>query len=156
MRNRDPVAPFRDRWNGDLTIFGTASCRPRCGSVCDISYSAVRGGFQKSEILRCGSVRFSNIGKATVRFGADLETRKSNGAVRLVLKSYGAVLCGFPGGKTLRCGAVRFSRRRQKPYGAVRCGFPGGKNPTVRCGAVNRTGPDRTDRKNRSVKNPAI
>ena len=43
-----------------------------------------------------GSVRFSSIGDATVRFGAALESRKYNGAVRLFLKSSGADRCGFP------------------------------------------------------------
>ena len=55
--------------------------------------------------------------------------------------SYDPVRCGFPISSNLRCGAVR-------------CGFQEGKNPTVRCGAVNRTEPPRSDRKNRTVKNP--
>ena len=34
------------------------------------SYGPVRCGFEKAEILRCGSVRFSDVGDPTVRFGA--------------------------------------------------------------------------------------
>ena len=37
---------------------------------CDISYGVIRCGFQKSGILRCGLVRFSDIVNRTVRFGA--------------------------------------------------------------------------------------
>ena len=74
-----------------------------------------------------------------MRFGAVLETRKSNGAVRFFVNP------------TVRFGAVFLFR---KIYGAVRCGL--GKNPTVRCGAVNRTETHQTDRKNRTVKNPGI
>ena len=69
------------------------------------SYGAVRFldipgilqcGFQKPEILRCGSVRFSKIGNPTVRFGAVLENRKSYGAVRFSDISYGPVRFGSP------------------------------------------------------------
>ena len=38
----------------------------------------------------------------------------------------------------------------------MRFGFEEGKNPTVQVGAVNRTAPRRTDRKNRTVENPEI
>ena len=44
-----------------------------------------------------------------------------------------------------------------KTNGAVRGSvLKEGKNPTVRVGAVNRTEPHRTDRKNRTVKNPGF
>ena len=46
------------------------------------SYGPVRCGFKKAEILRCGSVRFSGIVNATVRFGAVFKNRKCYGAVR--------------------------------------------------------------------------
>ena len=77
-----------------------------------------------------------------MRFGVVFRNRKTYGSVRFsdVLSS------------TVRFGAV-FGHR--KTYGAVRCGFQEGKNPTVRFGAVNRTEPHRTDRKNRTVKSPA-
>ena len=78
-------------------------------------------------MLRCGSVRFSDVVNPTVRFGYILRP-------------------------TVRFGAV-FQHR--KTYGAVRFGFEEGKNLTVRFGAVNRTEPHRTDRTNRTVKNPA-
>ena len=78
---------------------------------------------------------------ATVRFGAVFRCRELYGAVRLHFMSYGAVRCGFP---------ISYS----KTYGAVRCGFQEGKNPTVCFGAVNRAEPHRTDRKNRTLKNP--
>ena len=57
-------------------------------------------------------------------------------------------------GHTL-CHTVRFGAAFQyrKMYGAVRFGFEEGKNPTVRFGAVNRTEPHRSDRKNHTVKN---
>ena len=106
---------------------------------CDISYGAVRCGFQKSGILRGGSVRFSEIVKPTVR-----SVRFSDVVSSTV--RFGATLC-----PTVRFGAVF---RYHQTYGEVRCGFQEGKNPTMRCGAVNRTEPHRTDRKNRTVKNP--
>ena len=77
-------------------------------------------------MLRCGSVRFSDLVNPTVRFGYIVFS-------------------------TVRFGAVF---RYRKTYGAVRCGFQERQNPTVRFGAVNRTEPHRTDRKNRTVKNP--
>ena len=48
---------------------------------CDISHGAVRGGLQKSEILRCGPVRFSAIVSPTVRFGAVIYRMVRFGAV---------------------------------------------------------------------------
>ena len=70
-------------------------------------------------MLRCGSVQFSEVVNPTVRFGY--------------------ILC-----PTVRFGAVfRYIVKH-----AVRCGADlEGKIPTVRCGAVNRTEPHRTDRK---------
>ena len=79
--------------------------------------------------VRCG---FDDI--PTVRFGAVLINRESYGR-------FGAVI--YP---TVRFGAVF----QHHTYGAVRCGFQECKNPTV-----NRTEPHRTERKNRTVKNPA-
>ena len=64
-------------------------------------------------MLRCGSVRFSDILNPTVRFGYVLRP-------------------------TVRFGAVVHYR---KSCGAVRFGFEQGKNPAVRFGAVNRTEP---------------
>ena len=49
------------------------------------SYGPVRCGFKKAGILRCGSVRLSDIVNLTLRFCAVLKNRKS----------YGAVRCGF-------------------------------------------------------------
>ena len=77
-------------------------------------------------MLRCRSVLFSDVVNPTVRFGYIL----------------------YP---TARFCAVF---RHRQTHGAVRCGFQEGKNPTVRYGADNRTEPLRTDRKNRTVKNP--
>ena len=133
------------------------------------SYGPVRCDFKKAEILlRCGSVLSSDIGNPTVRFGAVIyptvrfgpvfrirecydavrfgavfRCREPYGAVRLCFLSYGAV----------RCRSVRFSNI-VKP--SVRFGFEEGKSPTVRFGAVNLTEPHRTDRKNRTLKNPAM
>ena len=73
-------------------------------------------------------MRFLDVVNPTVRFGATLYPTVRFGAV-------------FPISSNLRCGAVRFSRR-QESYGAVRFG------------AVNRTEPHQTDRKNRTVRNP--
>ena len=78
-------------------------------------------------MLRCGSVRFSDVVNPTVRFGH--------------------ILC-----PTVRFGTV-FQYHNRRTYGAVRFGFEEGKNPTVRFGAVE---PHRTDRKYRTVKNPDI
>ena len=51
----------------------------RC--CCDISYGVGWCGFQKSGILRCGSVRFSDIVNPTVRFGAVMYRTVRFGAV---------------------------------------------------------------------------
>ena len=91
------------------------------------SYGAVRFGFKKSGILRCGSVQFSDIGNSTVRFGAFSRCREP----------YGAVGCGFPISSNLPCGA-----------------FSIGQESSVRLGAVNCTGPHQTDRKKRTARNP--
>ena len=98
--------------------------------------------------LRCGSVRFSEIVTSTVRFSEIVKPTVRFGAVFRCREPYGAVRRYV---YVLRFGAV-FGYRQT--FGAVRCGFQEGKNPTVRCGAVNRTEPHRTDRKNRTVKNP--
>ena len=68
----------------------------RCGSVrfSDIVNSTVRCG--AVIILRCESVRFSEIRNPTVRFGAVFRYRKSYGAVRCCDISYGAVRHGSP------------------------------------------------------------
>ena len=94
------------------------------------SYGPVRCGFKKAEILRCGSVRFSDIINPTarfgaviyptVRFGAVYKNRAWFCAVRSLHASYGAVRCGFQKSGILRCGSVQFSY--SKPHGAVRCG----------------------------------
>ena len=83
------------------------------------SYGPVRCGFEKSEILRCGSVRLSDIVNSTVRFGAVLKN----------WKSYGAVRCGFHKLEILRCGSVRFLE-----IGILWCGFQ--KSGISRCGSV--------------------
>ena len=59
------------------------------------SYSPVRCGFKKAEILRRGSVRFSDIVNPTVRCGAVMYSTVRFGAVLNNRKSYGAVRCGF-------------------------------------------------------------
>ena len=84
------------------------------------SYGAVPCGFQILEILRCGSVRFSEIVNATVWFGAVFRS-EPYGAVRLYFMSYGAVRCGFQEGKnpTVRCGAVLKRARILRCGGAV-------------------------------------
>ena len=66
-------------------------------------------------MLRCGSVRFSDVVNPTVRFGH--------------------ILC-----PTVRFGTV-FQYHNRRTYGAVRFGFEEGKNPTVRFGAVNVKSP---------------
>ena len=77
-------------------------------------------------MLRCGSVRFSDVVNPAMRFGYIL----------CFMVRYGAVL------------------KYRKTYGAVRFGFEMGKNPTVRFDAVDCTEPHRTVRENRTVKNP--
>ena len=90
------------------------SVRARRGFFKSKILRPVRCGFKKTEILRCGSVRFSGIiVNPTVRFGFDI--------------SHGAVRCGFQNSEILR--SVRF--------GAV---FRYIVNPTVRFGfAINPT-----------------
>ena len=51
------------------------------------SYGADRCGFRKSGTLRCVSVRFSDIGNPTVRFGAVFKYREPYCAVRLYFMS---------------------------------------------------------------------
>ena len=109
--------------------------------------------------VRCG---FDGI--PTVLFGAVLRTRQSYGPVRCGFrywKSYvrfGAVFrCREPYGAVrlyfvLRYGSVWFSDI-VKPM--VRCGAVFKRGKILRRGAVNRTEPHRTDRTNRTVKNPA-
>ena len=82
------------------------------------SYGPVRCGFKKAEILRWGSVRFSDIVNPTVRFGAVIYPTVRFGAVLKNRKSYGAVRFGFSKivNDTVRFGAVF---RNQEPYGAV-------------------------------------
>ena len=99
---------------------------------CDISYGAVRCGFEKWKILRCGSVRFSEIRNPTVRFGAILRSGKSYGAVRCCDISYGAVRSGSPLNgifygtaplsvwKTVQYRFFSAVHRMNKPYGFVR------------------------------------
>ena len=57
--------------NPTVRFGGVLENRKSYGAVrfCDKSYGAVRSGFQKSEILRCGSVRFQKIENLTMRFG---------------------------------------------------------------------------------------
>ena len=59
------------------------------------SYGAVRCGFQILEILRCGSVLFSNIVNPTVRFGCILCPKVRFGAVFRDGKTHDAMRCGF-------------------------------------------------------------
>ena len=72
------------------------------------SYGPVRCGFKKAEILRCGSVRFSDSVNPTVRSGAGFKNRKR----------YVAVRCFYV--PTVRFGAF-FTN--QESYGAVPWGF---------------------------------
>ena len=58
-------------------------------------YGPVGCAFKKAEILRCGSVRFSDFVNPTVRFGAVIYPTVLLGAVLKIRKSYGAVRCGF-------------------------------------------------------------
>ena len=75
-------------------VFGycTSNGAVRC---CDISYGAVRFGFEIWKILRCGSVRFSDIVHPTVRFGAVIYPTVRFGSALKYGKSYRAVRCGF-------------------------------------------------------------
>ena len=60
------------------------------------SYGPVRCGFKKGEVLRCGSVRFSDIANPTVRCGAAvIYPTVRFGAVLKNRKSYVTVRCGF-------------------------------------------------------------
>ena len=112
------------------------------------AHGAVRFRWHSYGAVRCG---FKKLGNLTVRFGAVFRCREPYGAVRLYFLSYGAVRCGFQMSWTLRCGSVIFFVLL---CGSVR--FSDIVKPTVRCGAVNRTEPHRTDRKNRTVKSPDI
>ena len=57
------------------------------------SYVPVPCVFKKAEILRCGSVRFSNVVNPTVWFGAVIYPTVRFGAVFKYCKSYGLVRC---------------------------------------------------------------
>ena len=126
----------------------------------------VRCGFEKAEILRWGSVRFSDIvnptarcgavlwyiircgsarlcknGYPTVRFGAVIYPTVRFCAVFRIRECYGAVRCGFQMSWNLRCGSVIFYVLR---CGSVRFGFEEGKNPTVnRTEPIGKTAPNR-------------
>ena len=79
-------------------------------------------------------MRFSQVVKPTVRFGAVFRCREPYGPVRYVLQS----------------GSVRFSDIVQK-YDAMPCGCGERKHRAVRCVAVNRNEPHKTERKNSTV-----
>ena len=105
------------------------------------SYGPVRCGFKKAEILRCGSVRVSDIVNTTARCGAVIYPRVRFGAVFRIRECYGAVRCGFQMSWNLRCGSVIFYVLR---CGSVRFGFEEGKNPTVnRTEPIGKTAPNR-------------
>ena len=82
-------------------------------------------------------------GIPTVRFGSVLGHQESRGAVRFPDSGNPTVRFGVVVFPTLQFGALLKNR---EGYGAVRRGFQEGKNPTVRCGAVNRTDLHRNDR----------
>ena len=84
------------------------------------SYGPVLCGFKKAEILRCSSVRFSDVCKY---YGALRCCDRPCGAVRCGLKKIYPTRCGSVLSCIVRCGSVRFSEIR---------------NPTVRAGAVLR------------------
>ena len=80
---------------------------------CDISYSAFRCGFERSKILRCDSVRFSEIRNLwiTLWFSKTSNPAMWFGVVFGYRKSYGAVRRGSP----LNCfsyGAVQLAARK--------------------------------------------
>ena len=88
-------------------LYGYLSVRARCEIFkSKIVRGPVRCGFKKSEIFRCGSVRFSGIVNPTVRFGFEIYPMVRFGAVFINRKSYGAVRCGFRESEILRCGSV--------------------------------------------------
>ena len=78
----------------------------------------VRCVFKESLILRCDSVRFSDIVSPTVRFRAVIYLTVRFGAVLKDRKSYGAIRCGF---------------QKSEIFGS-HCGFP--KPAIPRCGSV--------------------
>ena len=99
-------------------------------------------------------------GILTVRFCAVFGCSTSYGAIWCCDISYSAVRCGFQMNSTVRFGnvlspTVRFSAvfQNRKTHGAVRCDLKRAK--ILRCGLVRLTARNRTDRKNRTVKNPA-
>ena len=139
------TAPWNNRSNGFwLNAHGAVRFRWH-------SYGGIRCGFKKSGILRSGSVRFSGIGNPTVRFGAVMYPTARFGAVRCGFQMSWTLRCGSIIFYILRCGSVRFSDI-VKP--TVRCGAVFKRAKILRCGAVRCGQPHRTDRKNRTVKNP--
>ena len=60
----------------------------------------------QSEILRCGSVRFSGIANPAVRFDFVIYSTVRLGAVFKNRKSYGAVRYGLRKSEILPCGSV--------------------------------------------------
>ena len=84
------------------------SVRVRCVFLKSKSYGSVWCGFKKAEMLRCGSVRCSDIVNPTVRFGAVIYPAVRFGAVFRYSEPYGAVRC---------CDTPFW-------YCAVRCGSP--------------------------------
>ena len=75
---------------------------------------SAKSGFENSKMLRCGSVRFSEIRNPTVRFGAVFRYSKSYGAVRCCDKSYGAGPISV--GKTVHNRFFSTVHRMNKPH----------------------------------------
>lgn len=129
---------MRSSKNRNLTLYGVhrnptvrfgavSTCHKSCGAARCYD-GAVRCGCEKQDILRCGSVRFSDVVNPTMRFGYILRP-------------------------TVRFGALC---RYRNTCGAVQCGFHEGTHSRAQCGGVNRTEPYRADRTNRTVKNSDI
>ena len=92
-----------------------------------------------------------------MRFGAVFRIRECYGAVRCGFRMSWTLRCGSVTFDVLRCGSVRFSNIVKA---TVRCGSVLQRAKILRCGSVrstapNRDEPHRTDRKKRTVKNPA-
>ena len=161
LANTDnPVLPLRRLLDSDLTGFGTV---PSC---------TTRWGFDGIPTVRFGTVLRNRESYGAVGAVPDI----GNPTVWFVwcYVMYPTVPCGFQQSYTLRCGSVRFSdvvnptMRCSVIFYVLRCGsvrFADIVRPTMRCGAVfqrakilrwgnNCTEPHRTDRKNRTAKNP--
>ena len=120
----------RFRWHSHGAVRCSFNNRDSYGDVrCCFQILEIRRRGSVLHILRCGSLRISEIVNATARFGAVYRCREPYGAVRLYLMSYGTGRCGFQIVKcTVRCCSV-LKRAEIRRLGSVHLTAPNRTKP---------------------------